>query len=98
VIGYPLRQQRLVGAVFGNVTTDNIAPIHKEGQLRLFGSGAERWTPWHEPGQQENESSDRTDDTKHALRHPSSCDHVRLHRIPSHHVWQNYLVTGGARA
>ena len=97
VIAYPLRQQRLVGAVFGNVTTNNIAPTNKEGQLRLFGSGAECWTPWHEPGQQENESSDRTGDTKHALRHlvlATVCDFV----VPSHQVCENYLLTGGARA
>src|SRR4029077_13465808 len=89
MIGYPLRQQRLVGPVFSNVTADNIAPTHKEGQLRLFRSGAECRTPWHEPGQQENESSDRTGDTKHALRHlvPATmcdliaCRHIRSVRI-----------------
>jgi hypothetical protein len=68
------------------MTTDNIAPTHKEEQLRLFGSGAERWTPWHEPGQQENESSDRTNDTKHALRHlllATMCDFIAFRHIMS---------------
>src|SRR4051794_27925819 len=69
VLGYPLGQQRLVGAVFGDVPADDVASIHEEGQFRLLGPSAKRRTPGREPSQQKKQCSDRTDETNHARRH-----------------------------
>jgi hypothetical protein len=66
VVGHPLRQRLLMGAVFGKVSAQKVAPLHKERQLRLLGSDAERRTPRHQPGQQECERSKRAGNAFHA--------------------------------
>ena len=88
VLGYPLGQQRLVGAVFGNVPADDVASIHEERQFRLLGAGAKRRTPGREPSQQKKQCSDRTDETESRAASPSSCERA-TRRAPQPRVCRN---------